>query len=59
MNYFGHDKDQGVLTSKGYIWSVENFDNGILVMPEVFSTVPSDGTIGVCSDVIVKYKKWM
>ena len=57
LNYFGHNVDQGVLTSKGYIWSVENYDNGILVMPEVFNTTPDDDTIGICSDEIVKYKK--
>lgn len=55
LNYFSHDKDMGVLTSKGYIWSTELYDGGILVMPEVFNKEPLDTTLGVCSDVISRY----
>jgi len=55
LNYFGHDKDLGVLTSKGYIWSTQPFDRGILVMPEVTNLDPIEGTKGVCSDHIAKY----
>lgn len=55
LNYFGHDKDLGVLTSKGYIWSTQPFDRGILVMPEVTHLDPIKGTKGVCSDHIAKY----
>lgn len=55
LNYFGHDKDLGVLTSKGYIWSTQPFDRGILVMPEVNHLDPVEGTKGICSDHIAKY----
>jgi|TARA_B110000240_G_scaffold45541_1_gene51320 hypothetical protein len=56
-NYFSHDKDIGVLTSYGYIWSTNSYDNGILVLPEVFKKTPIDTTIGICSDIIQNYKK--
>jgi len=56
LNYFSHDKDMGVLTSKGYIWSTNLYDGGILVMPEAFDKQPIDTTVGVCSDIISKYK---
>jgi hypothetical protein len=56
LNYFGHDKDLGVLTSKGYIWSTQPFDRGILVMPEVTNLDPIEGTKGICSDHIVRYE---
>jgi hypothetical protein len=57
FNYFSHDVDMGVLTSDGYIWSTNLYDNGILVLPEVFNKEPNEGTIGICSDVIQNYKK--
>jgi hypothetical protein len=56
VNYFIHENDLGVLTSKGYIWSTALFDRGILVMPEVFNKEPIASTLGVCSDYIEKYK---
>ena len=56
VNYFWHENDLGVLTSKSYIWSTNLINNGILVMPEVFNTEPIKTTIGVCSDYIEKYK---
>ena len=56
-NYFSHDKDMGVLTSYGYIWSTNSYDNGILVLPEVFEKTPIEKTIGICSDIIQNYKK--
>jgi hypothetical protein len=56
VNYFMHESDLGVLTSKGYIWSTNLFNRGILVMPEVFNTEPNEKTLGVCSDYIEKYK---
>ena len=55
LNYFSHDKDLGVLTSKGYIWSTNLYDRGILVMPEVFNKEPNKNTFGICSDYIIKY----
>ena len=56
LNYFSHDEDLGVLTSRGYIWSTHLYDRGILVMPEVFNREPKETTFGVCSDYITKYK---
>lgn len=57
LNYFSHENDLGVLTSRGYIWSTHLYKRGILVMPEVFKKEPNDYTLGVCSDYIIKYKK--
>jgi len=57
FNYFSHDVDMGVLTSYGYIWSTNLYDNGILVLPEVFDKTPIKTTIGICSDIIQNYKK--
>ena len=57
VNYFWHESDLGVLTSKGYIWSTNLFDRGILVMPETFNTEPIPSTLGICSDYIQNYKK--
>ena len=56
FNYFFHDSDLGVLTSHSYIWSANNVNNGILVMPELFNTKPDEHTLGVCSDYIKNYR---
>jgi hypothetical protein len=56
LNYFPHEDDLGVLTSRGYIWSTHLYKRGILVMPEVFNREPNKDTLGVCSDYITKYK---
>ena len=56
LNYFSHENDLGVLTSRGYIWSANLYDRGILVMPEMFDKEPNENTLGVCSDYIKKYK---
>lgn len=57
VNYFMHESDLGVLTSKGYIWSTNLFNRGILVMPELFDKQPIESTLGICSDYIQNYKK--
>jgi hypothetical protein len=57
VNYFWHESDLGVLTSKGYIWSTNLINNGILVMPETFNTEPIPSASGICSDYIQNYKK--
>ena len=57
LNYFSHEDDLGVLTSRGYIWSTHLYDRGILVMPEVFNKEPNKNTFGICSDYIKNYKK--
>ena len=56
LNYFSHENDLGVLTSRGYIWSANLYKRGILVMPEMFDKEPNEDTLGVCSDYIVNYK---
>jgi hypothetical protein len=56
VNYFMHESGLGVLTSKGYIWSTNIFNRGILVMPEAFDKEPIETTLGICSDYIEKYK---
>jgi hypothetical protein len=56
LNYFSHENDLGVLTSKGYIWSTNLYDRGILVMPEVYGKEPKETTLGVCSDYITNYQ---
>lgn len=56
LNYFFHDTDRGVLTSQGYIWSIEPLDRGILVMPEVTCNEPLTTTIGICSDYVADYR---
>ena len=55
VNYFWHENDLGVLTSKCYIWSTNLINNGILVMPELFDKQPIETTIGICSDYIKNY----
>lgn len=59
FNYFSHETDEGVLTSHNYIWSTNLYDNGILVLPEVFNTTPTKNTLGICSDLIENYKEWL
>ena len=56
LNYFSHEEDLGVLTSRGYIWSTNLYDRDILVMPEIFNREPKETTFGICSDYITKYK---
>ena len=55
LNYFSHENDLGVLTSRGYIWSANVYKRGILVMPEMFNKEPNEDTLGVCSDYIKNY----
>ena len=56
LNYFSHEDDLGVLTSRGYIWSTHLYNRGILVMPEIYKKEPNENTLGICSDYITKYK---
>ena len=57
LNYFWHENDLGVLTSRGYIWSANVYKRGILVLPEFFATDPIEDTLGICSDYITNYKQ--
>jgi hypothetical protein len=56
LNYFFHDTDYAVLTSKGYLWSINPIDHGILVVPETTEYKPIESTLGICSDYISRYK---
>ena len=56
-NYFWHQKDDVILTSKGYLWAYpgKDIDNSIAVLPEIHND-NIDNRIGICSDEIVNYK---
>jgi len=61
VNFFWHEKDKVIFTSKGYFWNYPgtklNKKNSIYVLPE--STKKFDESLsykGICSDYIVKYK---
>ena len=59
LNYFFHDTDFCVLTSKGFIWVFpghQPLNNSICVLPEIFNDFNSE-CAGVCSDFILKYKE--
>lgn len=60
LNYFGHDNDEYVLTSKNYIFCkpVKNLDkNCVLVMPEYYNYVCSnERCLAILTDFPVKYK---
>jgi hypothetical protein len=56
FNYFFHNIDYAVLTSKGYIWSINPINSGILVVPETTGNKPVKSTLGICSDYISRYR---
>ena len=59
LHYFWHDEDTLTLTSKGYMWvypGKQPIVGSIAVMPEIHNDDVSK-CIGICSDVIEKYKK--
>ena len=63
LNLFFHDRDQCVLTSKSYIWTYPGYslgplgkeNNSICVLPETVD-YEEFNCVGICSDVIEKYK---
>jgi len=58
LNYFWHQEDVLTLTSKKYIWAYpgnQPIKNSIAVLPEWFND-NVDECLGICSDVIEKYK---
>ena len=58
IHYFWHQKDDITLTSQGYIWAYpgkQQIKNSIAVLPEIYNDDISQ-CIGVCSDIIEKYK---
>lgn len=57
LNYFFHNSDKLVITSKGYAWmhySVIPIFGSIAVLPEIYENNILN-CIGICSDVIKKY----
>jgi hypothetical protein len=58
FNYFWHEEDTMVLTSKNIIWAYpgkQPINGSVAVMPERGNDDISECT-GICSDVIKKYK---
>ena len=58
LNYFWHDQDTAILTSKKYIWGKENktlIQNSIAMIP-YFYDINYYNCVGVCSDQIKKFK---
>jgi hypothetical protein len=59
FNYFWHKNDDVTITSQGFLWGLpgkQPIKNSIAVMPEIFNDDVSK-CIGICSDIIEKYKK--
>jgi hypothetical protein len=63
FNYFWHQNDDCVITSKGYIWSYPEkplTDRSVRLMPEwadpEFETVLKNHCYGICSDYVVRIK---
>tara|TARA_Y100000034_G_scaffold126831_1_gene178676 strand:- start:867 stop:1301 length:435 start_codon:yes stop_codon:yes gene_type:complete len=58
VHCFFHNKDDVVLTSKGYIWTFPTYeltDNSICVLPEVQNINNINKCAGICSDFIAKF----
>jgi len=62
LNYFGHDNDEYVLTSKNYLFCkpTKNLDeNCVLVMPEYYNfTWSNEECLAVLTDFPEKYKEY-
>lgn len=61
FNYFWHENDTAVLTSKKYVWTYpgkQPINNSVAVMPEIHNEDISS-CAGICSDYITKYKTWI
>jgi len=59
LNYFWHENDKVVLTSKKNLWAypTEKFHSGtIAVLPELLNSIVDDCE-GICSDFIINYNK--
>lgn len=60
LNYFWHETDKVVLTSKGNLWAYpgnQPISNSVAVMPELFQEKKLSECLGICSDNIELYKK--
>lgn len=59
VNWFWHEEDTLTLTSFGYVWAYpgkQPIKQSIAVMPEIHNDDVAN-CIGICSDIIEKYKK--
>ena len=59
INSFWHQKDDFVLTSKGFIWTYPNkplYSNSICVLPKLGYKGDIKKCYGICSDYIKEYK---
>jgi hypothetical protein len=57
IEYFYHNNDDCVLTSKNKIWTFPGkkiTDKSICVMPEIFNQNP-ENCLGICTDYCKKY----
>lgn len=57
LNYFWHEKDKIVLTSKGFYWNYPGTKlsiKSISVLPEINSEIKPE-CLGICSDYIKNY----
>ena len=61
LNYFWHESDKVIFTSKGFYWNFPGTKlnkNSVYVLPENNKKFNrSLDYIGICSDYIIKYKK--
>ena len=62
LNYFWHESDKVIFTSKGYYWNFPGTKldkkNSIYVLPENNNKFDKSlKYVGICSDYILKYKK--
>ena len=57
FNYFWHDSDDVIITSKGYMWANPGvyIEGSVAVLPELKNDNLTD-RLGVCSDYIINYE---
>ncbi len=57
FNYFWHDTDDVIITSKGYMWANPGtyIEGSIAVLPE-YKKDNIENRLGVCSDCIINYE---
>ena len=59
FNYFAHENDPYLITSKGYVWSFPGkckAQHKVVLMPEWGAEDSISGAAGVCTDFPVKYQ---
>ena len=60
IHSFWHQKDDFVLTSKGFVWTYPNkslYSNSVCVLPELGYKGDITKCYAICSDNIQNYKK--